>query len=341
LIAKTHPLESLSEDELRRWNRPVILRKASVAPMMDITDRHFRAWMRCLSQEIVLYTEMVTTGALLNGPTDRLLAYAPHEHPLALQLGGSSPQDLARCAQIGEQWGYDEVNLNVGCPSDRVQEGRIGACLMAEPELVRECVQAMLEATKLPVTVKTRLGIDDRDSFEELCEFVQIVASGGCKFFTLHARKAWLKGLSPKQNRDVPPLCYEWVYRFKQEHPQWWIEINGGVKLMSDVEAHLQHVDSVMLGRMTNDNPWELSHFKHLESPSAPKASRVEALLHFGAHVEAELELGQSIKVLIKPLLNLFQGVPGSKKWRQLLSQPKLEGAHLWPLMLDLARELE
>ena len=308
--------------------------------MMDITDRHFRRWMRCFTRDLVMYTEMVTTGAILFGHRARFLAYDKMEHPVALQLGGSDPKALAECAKIGEEYGYDEINLNVGCPSDRVQEGRIGACLMAEPELVREGVQAMMEATHLPITVKTRLGIDDRDSYEELCDFVHTVEKSGCRFFTLHARKAWLKGLSPKQNRDVPPLRYDWVYRFKQEHPNLWIELNGGVKTCADLETHLEQVDSVMLGRVCYDHPWELKDFDaRFGSGISYRSTRLEALLQYEAHVRSELEAGRPLKVLTKPILNLYQGVPGAKQWRQLISQASPQGLEVWAELLDWAKD--
>ena len=336
----TSALAYLPEAERQRWNRPVILRKGSLAPMMDLTDRHFRTWMRCFTRDLVMYTEMVSTAAILFGHTERFLAYGPVEHPIALQFGGSDPKALATCAKIGEEFGYDEINLNVGCPSDRVQEARIGACLMAEPALVRECVQAMLEATNLPVTVKTRLGIDNRDSYEELCDFVHTVEKSGCRYFTLHARKAWLSGLSPKQNRDIPPLCYDWVYRFKEEHPHLWIEINGGIKTSSDIENHLKHVDSTMLGRCCYDNPWELKDFdKTFGTGLDLGLTRWDALLKYDEHVRAELQLGRPLKVLTKPILNLYQGVPGAKQWRQLISQPEAQDLKAWETMMLWAEQ--
>jgi tRNA-dihydrouridine synthase A len=308
--------------------------------MMDITDRHFRYWMRCITKDMVLYTEMVTTGAILHGQAERFLAYHPTEHPVALQLGGSDPRDLAECSKIGEAFGYDEINLNVGCPSDRVQEGRIGACLMAEPKLVSECVQAMLEATKIPVTVKTRLGIDDRDSYEELCDFVHEVSKSGCRYFTLHARKAWLKGLSPKQNRDVPPLCYDWVYRFKREHPHLWIELNGGVKTLTQVQMHLEYVDSVMLGRLCHDQPWECQAFdRQFGSGVDCVISRLQALRAYEQHVLSELDSGRSLKLLTKPILNLYQGIPGARQWRQLISRPQAVGLEAWSELMVWAED--
>ena len=235
----------------------------SVAPMLDWTDRHCRVFHRLMSRRARLYTEMVTTGAVLRGDRERLLAYDPAERPLALQLGGSDPADLAQCARIAAESGYDEVNLNVGCPSDRVQSGRFGACLMAEPALVAECVAAMQAATALPVTVKTRIGIDDRDSYAGLAEFVAKVAAGGCKIFIIHARKAWLKGLRPKENREIPPLNYGRVHRLQRKHPQLTVIINGGIASIAEAEAQMAHVDGVMLGRAAYHTPWILHDVDH------------------------------------------------------------------------------
>ncbi len=219
-----------------------------MAPMMEWTDRHCRYFHRLLTPSAVLYTEMVTTGAIIHGDEDRFLAYNPEERPLALQLGGSEPEDLAACARIAQRRGFSEINLNVGCPSDRVQRGRFGACLMLEPELVRDCMSAMLDAVDIPVTIKTRLGVDDHDSYQYMSDFVGRVAESGCTVFIMHARKALLAGLSPKQNRDVPPLRYDWVYRLKQESPDLKIVINGGIDSVDAVKNHLEHVDGVMLG---------------------------------------------------------------------------------------------
>jgi len=227
--------------------------------MMDWTDRHCRYFHRLLAPAALLYTEMVTTGAILHGDTDRLLAYSPEEHPLALQLGGSEPDDLAACARIAEQRGFDEVNLNVGCPSDRVQRGRFGACLMLEPGLVKDCMAAMLDEVAIPVSIKTRLGVDDHYSYEYMRDFVGAVAESGCTVFLMHARKAVLAGLSPKQNRDVPPLHHDWVYRLKQEMPELTIVINGGIDSVAAVAQQLQQVDGVMLGRAAYQTPWLLA----------------------------------------------------------------------------------
>jgi len=233
---------------------PLVL-PVSVAPMMEWTDRHCRYFLRRISRRCLLYTEMVTTGAVLHGDRGRLLAYHPDEHPLALQLGGSEPADLAECARIAESLGFDEINLNVGCPSDRVQSGRFGACLMAEPALVGRCVEAMRRAVSVPVTVKSRIAIDDQEEWPTLRGFVDTVAAAGCSRFIVHARKAWLTGLSPRENRDVPPLRYELVYRLKAARPDLAIVLNGGVASLSEVDAHLRHLDGVMLGRAAYQNP--------------------------------------------------------------------------------------
>jgi len=231
--------------------------------MMDWTDRHCRYFHRLLAPSALLYTEMITTGAITHGDVDRYLAYNPEEHPLAWQLGGSDPADLAACARIAEERGYDEINLNVGCPSDRVQKGRFGACLMLEPDLVKDCMAAMLDAVDIPVTIKTRLGVDDFYSYQFMSDFVGRVAESGCSVFIMHARKAILAGLSPKQNREVPPLNHDWVYRLKQESPGLDIVINGGIDSLEAVKNHLEHVDGVMLGRAAYHTPWLLAECQH------------------------------------------------------------------------------
>ncbi len=227
----------------------------AVAPMMELTDRHCRYFFRLFSQHTLLYTEMIHSQAILKGNRDTLLSYHPAEHPLALQIGGNDPHQLAECAKIAEDYGYDEINLNIGCTSNRVQAGRFGACIMAEPQLVAECIAAMQNVVKIPITVKTRLGIDNHDSYDDLNNFIQTVASGGCKIFTIHARKAWLKGLSPKENREVPPLRYEYVYQLKKDYPHLVILINGGITELSAAKNHLKYVDGVMLGRAVYQSP--------------------------------------------------------------------------------------
>ena len=301
-------------------------RRLSVAPMLDWTDRWCRYFHRLLSRHTLLYTEMVTTGALLHGDTPRFLDFFDEEHPVALQLGGSDPGQLARCARLGEEWGYDEINLNLGCPSDRVQSGRFGACLMAEPALVAECVGAMLEAVEIPVTVKHRLGIDHLDSYDRLAHFVDTLASAGCRTFIVHARKAWLEGLSPKENREVPPLHYERVYRLKQDFPELEIVINGGVLTLDEALLHLRQVDGVMIGRAAYHQPWLLAGADRLifgtgEHPG-DRHRVVERMLPL---VERECARGVPLKRITRHMLGLFHGQPGAKRWRRYLS----ENAHL------------
>ena len=294
----------------------------AVAPMMDWTDRHCRYLLRLISKQALLYTEMVTTGAILNGNRDRFLRYNDCEHPLALQLGGSDPQQLAECSRIGEAAGYDEINLNVGCPSDRVQSGRFGACLMAEPALVADCVAAMSKTVSVPVTVKTRIGIDDRDSYEELSQFIDRVRQGGCKTFIIHARKAFLQGLSPKENRTVPPLNYEYAYRIKQQYPQLSIIINGGITDLDAAEQHLAVADGVMLGRSAYHNPYLLAEVdRRLFQAREPVPSREEIVQRMLPYIERELNQGSPLKHITRHMLGLFQGIPGARHWRRHLSE--------------------
>jgi tRNA-dihydrouridine synthase A len=290
--------------------------------MLDWTDRHCRYLLRLVTSRSLLYTEMVTTGALLHGDTERFLKYEEVEHPVALQLGGSNPAELAECARIGVDYGYDEINLNVGCPSDRVQSGRFGACLMAEPELVARCVTAMNDAVPVPVTVKTRIGIDDRDSYEELVHFIQCVQAAGCDTFIIHARKAYLHGLSPKENRTVPPLNYAFAWRIKQEFPGLAIIVNGGIENLEQAEAHLNKVDGVMLGRAAYHNPLLLAHVdaRIFDDPH-PVPTR-EAIVHsMIPYIERELKQGTLLKHITRHMLGLFQGVPGARHWRRHLSE--------------------
>jgi tRNA-dihydrouridine synthase A len=290
--------------------------------MMDRTDRHFRYFLRLISQHTLLYTEMITVAAILHGDRSKLLGFSPEERPLALQLGGDNPQELARCARIAEEWGYTEVNLNVGCPSDRVQQGHFGACLMATPQRVAACVLAMKEATPLPITVKHRIGIDDRDRYEDLAEFVHIVAAAGCDRFSVHARKAWLTGLDPKQNRTVPPLRYGDVYRLKQEFPELDIEINGGILTLDQAADHLQHVDAVMIGRAAYDNPYLFAEsdrrFFGSVNPPPTRPEVVNALLPY---FDRCLRQGIKLHTLIRPILQLFAGQPGSRRWKRHLTE--------------------
>ena len=291
--------------------------------MMDWTDRHCRYFMRLLSHEALLYTEMVTTGALLHGDRRRFLRHDPAEHPLALQLGGSDPLALASAAQLGEAAGYREINLNVGCPSDRVQNYKIGACLMAEPERVADCIAAMQAGVEIPVTVKCRNGIDDLDSFDYLSRFVEIVAGrGGCRTFIVHARIALLQGLSPKENREIPPLNYERVYLLKERFPELEIVINGGIATLEACAEHLRHVDGVMLGREAYQNPWLLKDVDaHFFGHKPQAITRQDILERFMPYVERELAEGAALHHMTRHVLGLFQGQPGGKRFRRHLSE--------------------
>ena len=294
----------------------------SVAPMMDRTDRHFRYLMRQITRHTLLYTEMITTAAILHGDRHKLLGFSSPEKPLALQLGGDAPQQLAECARIAEDWGYDEVNLNVGCPSDRVQNGSFGACLMAQPEKVAQAVAAMQQAVSLPVTVKHRIGIDERDRYEDMAEFVRIVSEAGCRRFTVHARKAWLKGLSPKENRTVPPLRYQDVYRLKQEFPHLFIEINGGITSLNQIKEHHQQIDAVMIGRAAYDNPYLLATVDreiYGEEITPPKRHEVvEAMLPY---IDEWVAGGLKLNSISRHMLGLFAGQPGTKAWKRHISE--------------------
>lgn len=297
-------------------------RTFSVAPMLDWTDRHERYFLRLLTQRSLLYTEMVTTGALIHGDRARHLDYNDEEHPIAIQLGGSNPDDLAQCAVMAEQHGYDEINLNVGCPSNRVQSGMFGACLMAQPELVGECVAAMKNAVSIPVTVKHRIGIDENDSVEELFNFVEIVAQAGCETFIVHARKAWLNGLSPKQNRDIPPLRYDVVYDLKKSMPELEIIINGGICDLAATQQHLQFVDGVMMGREAYHNPYLLTEVDQLFYGTKNKRmSRLEIIEAMYPYIEKEIANGARLHSISRHLLGLFNGLPGAKKWRRYISE--------------------
>ncbi|EPS8492958.1 tRNA dihydrouridine(20/20a) synthase DusA [Yersinia enterocolitica] len=298
------------------------LQRFSVAPMLDWTDRHCRYFHRLLTKQTLLYTEMVTTGAIIHGKAD-YLAYSEQDHPVALQLGGSDPQALAHCAKLAELRGYNEINLNVGCPSDRVQNGRFGACLMAEANLVADCIKAMRDVVSIPVTVKTRIGIDELDSYEFLCEFVQTVAEHGeCDIFTIHARKAWLSGLSPKENREVPPLDYERVYQLKRDFPALTIAINGGVKTLAEAKEHLKHVDGVMMGREAYQNPTILTQVdRELFDPNAPVVDSVKAIEALFPYIEQELSRGAYLGHITRHILGIFQGIPGARQWRRHLSE--------------------
>jgi tRNA-dihydrouridine synthase A len=315
-------------------------RRFSVAPMMDWTDHHCRYFLRLLSKHALLYTEMVTTGALLNGDHERFLRHNQSEHPLALQLGGSVPADLAACARLAQASGYDEVNLNVGCPSDRVQNNLIGAVLMAHPALVADCVKAMLDAVSIPVTVKHRIGINGRDSYAQLCDFVGQVHEAGCTSFTVHARIAILEGLSPKENRDIPPLRYDIVAQLKADFPDLEIILNGGIKTLEQCDEHLQIFDGVMLGREAYHNPYILADVdQRLFGSSAPVISRAAALSALRPYIAAHLESGGSMHHITRHVLGLGTGFPGARRFRQLLSVDIHKAQN--PLaLLDQAAEL-
>jgi tRNA-dihydrouridine synthase A len=290
--------------------------------MMDWSDHNCRYFWRLLTKEALLYTEMVTTGALIHGDRERFLHFNAEEHPVALQLGGSDPADLARCARWAQEWGYDEVNLNCGCPSDRVQSGMFGACLMAQPQLVADGVKAMRDACDIPVTVKHRIGIDDMESYQQLVAFIEPVAAAGCSVFIVHARKAWLRGLSPKQNREIPPLNYPWVYQLKKDFPQLGIVINGGIQTLQECQTHLEHVDGVMIGREAYQNPWMLAEVDSLlfggDNPANSRDDVIAALLPY---VEQQLARGAHLNHITRHILGLYQGVPGARKFRRHLSE--------------------
>jgi len=302
-------------------NKQGLDRTLSVAPMMDWTDRHCRYFHRLLAPSALLYTEMVTTGAIIHGDAARYLAFNLEETPLALQLGGSDPNDLAACARIAEQRGFNEINLNVGCPSDRVQRGRFGACLMLEPDLVRDCVSAMRDAVDIPVTIKTRLGVDDHYSYAYMSDFVGQVAESGCSVFIMHARKAILAGLSPKQNRDVPPLHHDWVYRLKQESPELEIIINGGIDSVESARQHLEKVDGVMLGRVAYHTPWVLAECQQQFLHEQVINSREKIILLMSEYLERQVRAGTAVKHVSRHLLGLFHGLPGARAWRRYLSE--------------------
>ncbi|MGA6134898.1 tRNA dihydrouridine(20/20a) synthase DusA [Acinetobacter dispersus] len=292
--------------------------RISVAPMMDWTTKDYRFFARLFNPNVVLYTEMVTTGAIIYGGANRHLDFNQQEQPIVLQLGGSNPQELATCTKMAEDWGYNEVNLNVGCPSDRVQNNKIGACLMAEPNLVAECIHSMQKAVSIPVTVKHRIGIDDMQSYEEMLHFVDTVAATGCTHFIVHARIAILQGLSPKENRDVPPLRYDDVYRLKQERPHLTIEINGGIKTFDETQQHLQHVDGVMIGREAYHNPYLLAEMGQLWNLEAP--DRFEIMQQMMPYIHQRVAEGAPLSIITRHILGLFQNLPGARKWRQALS---------------------
>ena len=314
--------------------------RLSVAPMMDWTDRHCRYFHRLLSSKALLYTEMVTTGALIHGDVERHLRFNAEENPVALQLGGSDATDLAQCAKLGEQWGYDEININCGCPSERVQRGAFGACLMAEPQLVADCVKAMVDVVDVPITVKHRIGIDKTESYEFVRDFVGAVSEAGCNVFTVHARNAWLKGLSPKENREVPPLRYELVHQLKRDFPDLTIAINGGINTGEQVTEQLKHLDGVMVGREAYHNPWWLASWDSAffeASPSNLTREIVEEKM-VAYMVREAAENGTPWSAIARHMLGLRHGLPGARRWRQVWSDHKLKGMDPYKV-LALAHE--
>jgi tRNA-dihydrouridine synthase A len=320
---------------------PYYAGRLSVAPMMDWTDRHCRFFHRLLSTKALLYTEMVTTGALIHGDVARHLRFNAEEHPVALQLGGSEPADLAHCAKLGEQWGYDEINLNCGCPSERVQRGAFGACLMAEPQLVADCVKAMVDVVSVPVTVKHRIGIDKTESYGFVRDFVGAVSEAGCKTFIVHARNAWLKGLSPKENREVPPLRYELVHKLKQEFSHLTISVNGGITTNEQIAGQLQHVDGVMIGREAYHKPWSLASWDADFFGGLPsELTRDDIEQQMVAYMAREMALhGTPWSAIARHMLGLRHGLPGSRRWRQVWSDHRLKSEHPQDVMA-LAHEM-
>ena len=323
-------------------------RRLSVAPMMDWTDRHCRTFHRQISRHTWLYTEMVTTGALLYGDVARHLDFNEEEHPVALQLGGSEPADLAKSAKLGEQWGYDEINLNCGCPSERVQKGAFGACLMAEPQLVADCVKAMRDAVSIDVTIKHRIGIDQRESYDFVRDFVGTIAQAGCRTFIVHARNAILKGLSPKENREIPPLNYDFAYQLKRDFPHLEIIVNGGIKTEAEIDLHLQHLDGVMIGREAYHNPYLMAAFDaRYYSDATTAKTRAQVLDAMLPYIHAQLERhgkqrgsgGLKLNSITRHMLGLMAGMPGARAFRQVLSDSKKLAAGDPALLLEaLAR---
>lgn len=322
-IAKAELLRNGTELQLDQPNSYGIQRNPlSVAPMMDRTDRHFRYLMRQMTRKTLLYTEMVTIPAILNGDRAKLLGFSPEEHPLALQIGGDDPENAAECARIAADYGYDEINLNVGCPSDRVKSGNFGACLMAQPEIVANVVEAMQKAVDLPITVKHRIGIDERDRYEDMTDFVQVVSEAGCQKFTVHARKAWLQGLSPKENRNVPPLRYEEIYRLKQDFPHLFIEINGGIKTLAAIKEHLSQVDAVMIGRAAYDNPYLFATVDQEIYGENTTPSRLQEVVEsMIPYLDYWVNRGLKLNSMTRHLIHLFNGQPGAKAWRRYLTE--------------------
>ena len=302
----------------------------SVAPMMDWTDRHCRYFYRLLSKNAQLYTEMITAKAILNGDKNRLLDFNAGENPLTLQLGGSDPKEMAKCALIAQEWGYDEVNINVGCPSDRVLSGSFGACLMKEPDLVASCVESMIDKCDIPVTVKSRIGIDDMESYDQLTDFITRIHNKGCQHFIIHARKAWLQGLSPKENRTIPPLNYPWVYQLKRDFPQLIVTINGGIESCDEVKGHLDQVDGVMLGRSVYHNPFLLRDIEaSIFGNDKNLLDREQILKKYMTYISQQIKVGVPIRSMTRHILGLYHGESNAKLFRRMLSGKTVELEHL------------
>lgn len=305
--------------------------KFSVAPMMDWTDRHCRYFYRLMSKDAQLWTEMVTAKAIIHGDKNRLLDYDAQEHPLVLQLGGSDPKEMAIAAKIGQDWGYDEININVGCPSDRVQSGSFGACLMQTPDTVAQCIESMGEVVDIPLSVKSRIGVDDMENYEELTNFIDIVSKAGCQNFVVHARKAWLKGLSPKENRTVPPLNYDWVYQLKRDFSELTIGINGGIMSLAEVSDHLEFVDNAMLGRAAYHQPYLLAGVDQtLYQKKHSVITREEVLLDFIEYMKIQHAKSVPIRSMTRHILGLYHAQPNAKKFKRLLSGKVVEIGHLY-----------
>jgi tRNA-dihydrouridine synthase A len=318
-------------------------RRVSVAPMMDWTDRHCRYFHRQITRHTWLYTEMVTTGSVIYGDAARQLDFNQEEQPVALQLGGSDPGDLAKCAKLGQQWGYDEINLNCGCPSERVVRGAFGACLMAEPRLVADCVKAMHDAVDIDISVKHRIGIDDVDTYGFMRDFVGTVAEAGCKIFIVHARNAILKGLSPKENREIPPLKYDFVYQLKRDFPELEIIINGGIRTVEEIDEHLKHLDGVMIGREAYHNPWLLSVFDERYYGDAPQPkSRLQVVESMLPYIEAQVATGgPRMNSIVRHMLGLMSGLRGARLFRQQMSDSKVLACGDANLLLQAAQAIE
>ena len=315
--------------------------RLAVAPMMDWTDRHCRFFHRLLTRRTWLYTEMLTTGALLHGDAARHLDFDPVEQPVAVQLGGSEPDELAACARLAERWGYAEINLNCGCPSERVQRGAFGACLMAEPDLVADCVRAMQDAASVPVTVKHRIGIDRDEDFGLVRRFVEILARAGCRTFFVHARNAWLKGLSPKENREIPPLRYDVVHRLKREFPELEIVVNGGLASLADIDRELAALDGAMIGRAAYQNPWLLTEFDARQGGRRAARTRAEVVEAIVPYAERHVAAGGSLRQITRHMLGLYHGQPGARAWRRALSEAGWLAANRPQDLIDLARRTD